>query len=263
MIESKIRASILGLAVLGVSLSLPLHADITLDYSNPNKSSENMVLTVVNNRAAVQFNDGSGEATRMVFDKDQDKLFMVMDSRQQYMDMDSMMKTMGDLSGMLSGMMKDLPADAKGQLGDLLGGLMGGNAEPQAAAPEAVLTETGASDEIAGFKCAVATLESADQSTELCLAKPAAIGIDDADFAVMQAMLIKQKEAVEMASDMIGMQDIGFNPGDLDRMPLRIKQTAGANEGSVSELRGVRKEVDANAVAIPDNYAPMQMPGVQ
>ncbi|MBX2884957.1 MAG: DUF4412 domain-containing protein, partial [Granulosicoccus sp.] len=248
-------------AVLGIFS--PAFADITLDYSNPQKASENMTLTVVNDKAAVQFKDEVGGNTRMVFNKADNKLYMVMDDRKQYMDMDAMMKTMGDLSGMLSGMMKDLPADAQGQLGDLLGGLMGGNKEEPAPAPDPVLKETGETEEIAGFQCALATLQSQDQTTELCLAQPSKVGISDADFAVMQAMLLKQKEAVEKASDMIGMQDIGFNPGDIDRMPLRISQISGAGAGSVSELRAVREQADTSAVVIPDDYAPMQMPGIQ
>ncbi len=246
----------------GAVIFSPAFADITLDYSNPQKSSENMTLTVVNNKAAVQFKDEAGGNTRMVFDNSDNKLYVVMDDKKQFMDMDAMMKTMGDLTGLLSGMMKDLPADAQGQLGDLLGGMMGGQEESEPA-PEPVLKETGETQEIAGFQCAVATLKSEQQTTELCLANPSSVGINDADFAVMQAMLLKQKEAADKASDMIGMRDIGFNPGDFDRMPLRISQVSGAGAGSVSELKAVREQADASAVVIPDDYAPMQMPGVQ
>ncbi len=260
----KPSASTFTVAAFAATLSLPLHADVTLDFSAPQNSSENMVLSVIGNRAAAKFVDQSGEQIRMVFDKEQNTLVMVMDAQQQYMDMDEMVAAMGNLSGMLSGLMEDLPEDAKGQLGGLLGGLLGGKDKP---APEpaakAVLTETGGSDEIAGYKCDVATLESKDGTTELCLAEPGSVGVSDSDFAVMQAMLSKQQESVEQVSSVIKMQNIGFDPGDLDKMPLRIKQISGVNQGSISELKNVSNEADAAMVAIPDNYKPMEIPGIQ
>lgn len=260
----KPSASILSTAALAMSLSHPLHADVTLDFSSPQNSNENMVLSVIGNRAAVKFVDPSGEQVRMVFDNEQDTMVLVMDSQKQYMDMDAMLAAMGQLSGMLSGLMKDLPDDAKGQLGDLFGGLLGGKDKP-APEPEtqAVLTETGASDEIAGYKCAVATLKSKDGTTELCLADPGSVGLSANDFSVMQAMLAKQQESVEQVSSVIAVQNIGFDPSNLDKMPLRIKQISGVNAGSVSELQNVSNEVDAAIMVIPDNYKPMELPGVQ
>ena len=264
MNHPKPSAPIFFAAALATSLSLPLQADVTLDFSAPQNSNENMVLTVVGNRAAAKFVDQSGEQIRMVFDNEQNTLVMVMDGQQQYMDMDAMVAAMGNLSGMLSGLMKELPADAQGQLGDLFGGLLGGKDKPKPE-PEAkaVLTETGASDEIAGYKCDVATLKSKDGTTELCLAEPGSVGVSDSDFAVMQAMLSKQQESVEQVSSVIAMQNIGFDPSDLDKLPLRIKQISGVNQGSVSELKNASSEADGSLVVIPDNYKPMEIPGTQ
>jgi len=68
----KPSASILTIAALAMSLSHPLHADVTLDFSSPQNSNENMVLSVIGNRAAVKFVDPSGEQVRMVFDNERD-----------------------------------------------------------------------------------------------------------------------------------------------------------------------------------------------
>lgn len=246
--------------LLGVLVSSSVLADITLTYTNPDQSGGDMVMTVTGGRAAMKFPSGQGQQGRMIFDQAENKLYMVMDEQQQYMDMDAMVESLSGLSGVLSGMMENLPDDAKGELSGMLGGLLG-NKDEKAAPAEPKLVETGQNDEIAGISCAVTKLQTPGQETELCLAKPGAAGVSDDDFAIMRAMMVKQRESADQATQILGIGDIGFNPGKIDRVPLRIKQISGAGAGSMSELKSVSENVDAAAVQIPDSYNLMQMTG--
>ena len=252
-------SKIAGLLLLGTTSIAS--ADVALTYSNPAAANENMTLTVTNNRAAVSFSDGRGEAMRMIFDKAADQLLMVMDGQKQYVDMEQMMQGLSGLSGMLSGMMKDLPEDTQGQLGGLLGGLVGG--DTQVAVPEPTFKETGKSEKIAGFSCDVAIMTTQGVSTEMCLADPESIGVTNADFEIMRAMMRKQQESAKQAMDMLGVQDFGFNPGDIDRVPLRVKQLGGQGAGSVFQIKGLSQEIDSAAVVIPEGYGMMKLPSLQ
>ena len=66
-----------------------VQADVAITYSNPTGQGEDMVLVVSGNRAAMQIPAGQGQDGRIIFDRDSNKMFMVMDSEQSYMDMDA------------------------------------------------------------------------------------------------------------------------------------------------------------------------------
>ncbi len=246
-------------AVLLTFAAGSVSADIALEYSNPAGQGEGMTLVVSGSRSAMDIPAAQGEEGRIVFDSDSNKLFMVMDSERRYLDMDSMMQSLGGLSNMLAGMMENMPEDTKGQLGGLLGNL-GGNQSPEPMpAPE--LTATGESDTIAGIRCDISTYRAADAEIEMCLADPGDVGISGADFSVLKAMMAKQKESAKQASEMLGMRGMDMGPGAIDQVPLRIRQLSGPDAGSSSEFLGTKQEIDASVTVIPQDYQLMSLTG--
>ena len=248
--------------IAGASLALLIpaksFADVTITYSNPIQQGENMVMTVVGNRAAMSVPGPDGQNARIVFDKSADKLLMVMDDKMQYMDMDAMMESLGGLSDMLAGMMENMPEDAQAQMGGILGGLGGQQGQPMEA-PEVVAT--GKTDSVAGVKCAISTMQAAGNTTEMCLAQPGDVGISDTDFALLRAMMKKQSLTSRQAGQILGIKGLEFSPAELDGVPVRIKQLTGPEAGTVSEFQGTSADVDASAVAIPDNYQAVTIMG--
>lgn len=232
-------------------------ADIAIRYSNPTGNGDDMVLVVSGKRAAMEIPGGQGQDGRIVFDSDSNKLFMVMDSEQRYMDMDAMMQSLGGLSDMLSGMMEGLPDDAKGQLGGLLGN-QGGD---QAPAVEPELVATGKTDTVGGIDCSISTYRSASAEMEMCLADPGDVGVSQADFEVLKAMMAKQKESAKQAGEMLGIRGMDMGPGAINQVPLRMRQLSGPDSGTSSEFRGISEEVDVMSVTIPDNYQVMSLTG--
>ena len=248
--------------VIGALLTLLAHtniyADVTITYSNPVKQGEDMVMTVVGNRAAMSVPGPDGQNARIVFDKNQDKLFMVMDDKMQYMDMDAMMESLGGLSDMLAGMMENMPEDAQAQMGGILGGLGGQQGQPTAP-PE--LRATGETATVGGVSCEISTMQAAGNTTEMCLAQPGDVGIDGSDFALLQAMMKKQSRTARQAGQILGIKGLEFSPAELDGVPVRIKQLTGPEAGTVSEFKGTSSDVDAAAVAIPDGYQAVTIMG--
>ncbi len=231
------------------------HADVAITYSNPTGQGEDMVLVVSGNRAAMQIPAGQGQDGRILYDKESNKMYMVVDSDQTYMDMDAMMQTLGGLSDMMAGMMDNMPDDVKSQLGGLFGNNDADLPEPQSSE----LVATGKSDTVNGISCSISTYRSADAEIEMCLADPSSVGVSGADFSVLKAMMAKQKEAAQKAGDMLGMKGMDMGPGAIDQVPLRIRQISGPDAGSSSEFRGTSQDVDASVVSIPSNYQPMSL----
>ena len=248
--------------ICGITLSLVQisnsYSDVTITYSSPIKQGDDMVMTVAGNRAAMFVPGPGGEKARMIYDRGMDKLFMVMDDKMQYMDMDAMMQSLGGLSDMLAGMMDNMPEDAQGQLGNILGGLGGQQAQP-IEPPE--LVATGETATVAGVNCSISTMKAGGQTTEMCLAEPGDVGINGGDFALLQAMMKKQSQTAQQAGQILGIKGLEFSPGELNGVPVRIKQLTGPEAGTVSEFKGADSEVDASAVAIPDNYQAVNMMG--
>ena len=247
---------------IGTLLMLLAHtntyADVTITYSNPVKQGEDMVMTVAGNRAAMSVPGPDGQSARIVFDKIQDKLFMVMDDKMQYMDMDAMMESLGGLSDMLAGMMENMPEDAQAQMGGILGGL-GGQQGQSIEPPE--LIATGESATVAGVSCEISTMQAAGNTTEMCLAQPSDVGIDGSDFALLRAMMKKQSRTARQAGQILGIKGLEFSPAELDGVPVRIKQLTGPEAGTVSEFKGTSTDVDAAAVAIPEEYQAVTIMG--
>jgi len=241
------------------TLILPLaQADVAITYSDPTNPDQKMLFTVTSNKAAMNIPGPQEQSGRMIYDHALQKLYMVMDDRKQYMDMDAMMQSLGGLSDMLSGMMENMPEETKGKLGGLLGSLTGNKAaKTEPAAPQ--LVETGESDKVMGVSCNIATVNSAGQSTEMCLAAPSAIGISNGDFAIIQGMMAKQQQSAEQAAKMLGQSGFGFSPGVLDRVPLRIRQLSGPDAGSYSEIISTSDTADPANVVIPQGYTPVDM----
>jgi len=212
------------------TLILPLaQADVAITYSDPTNPDQKMLFTVTSNKAAMNIPGPQEQSGRMIYDHALQKLYMVMDDRKQYMDMDAMMQSLGGLSDMLSGMMENMPEETKGKLGGLLGSLTGNKAaKTEPAAP-------------------------------LCLAAPSAIGISNGDFAIIQGMMAKQQQSAEQAAKMLGQSGFGFSPGVLDRVPLRIRQLSGPDAGSYSEIISTSDTADPANVVIPQGYTPVDM----
>lgn len=238
-----------------------VHGDIAITYSNPANASEQMLFTITNNRAAMNIPAEQNQDGRMIYDHGENKLYMVMDDRKQYMDMDAMMKSLGGLSSMLSGMMENVPEETKSQLDGLLSGLTK-NDESNTAAPDPQLVETGETDTVMGVTCSIATVKTESQSMEMCLAEPSKVGISEADFAILQGMMAKQQQSAEQAAKMLGQSGLGFSPGVLDRVPVRIRQLSGPDAGSFSEITSTSDTTDPANVAIPDDYQPVDMSAV-
>ena len=247
-------ANILTLASI-LCVSGPAQSDIAITYSDPTDSSGQMVLTVAGNRAAMQVPGPKGGEGRIVYDHSSNKMYMVMDSEKQFIDIESMMESLSGLSSMLAGMMENMPEETKGQLGGILGNL-GGSKQPTEA-PQ--LVETGQSDSVMGISCKIATMASAGNSSEMCLANPSELGISKADFAILQGMMAQQQKSAKQMGEMLGMKSLELGPGALDRVPLRIKQTSGPEAGTSSEVIATSNEVNVEAVVIPDSYTPMDM----
>jgi len=250
----------IALAATCVSSVPVANADVALTYTNPNSQSGDMVLTVSGNRAAMLIPGEGGDSSRMIYDKAEDKLYMVMDSQQQYMDMDAMMESLGGISDMLAGAMKNMPEDSKAQLGDLLGGMLGKD-KPAEPAPAPTISKTGETDSVAGIDCEMISMQAAGDTTEMCLATPDDAGVSGTDFAVLQAMMEKQAKSARKAGEMLGVSGLEFSPGKLDGVPLRIEQVTGSDAGSRSELKSTSSSIDPAAVAIPANYTPATMLG--
>lgn len=229
-------------------------ADIAITYSNPQGQGENMELVVSGNRAAMQIPTGQGQEGRILYDKESDKMFMVMDADRSYIDMDAMMQTLGGLSDMLAGMMENMPDDAKSQLGGLFGNQGGGQPAP---APE--LVATGQSDSVGGITCSISTYRTSDSEIEMCLADPSDVGVSAADFSVLKAMMAKQKQSAQKAGEMLGMKGLDMGPGAIDQVPLRIRQLSGPEAGTSSEFLGTSQDIDASLVSIPSDYQPMSL----
>ena len=230
-------------------------ADVAIRYSNPTGQGDDMVLVVSGKRAAMEIPGSQGQDGRIVFDSESNKMFMVMDSERRYMDMDAMMESLGGLSDMLSGMMENMPDDAKTQLGGLLGNL-GGDKAPVA---EPELVATGQTDTVGGIGCSISTYRSAGSEMEMCLADPDDVGVSKPDFAVLKAMMAKQKESAKQAGEMLGIRGMDMGPGAINQVPLRIRQVSGPDAGSSSEFLGISRDVDTGAVTIPEDYQVMSL----
>lgn len=257
MLNSK---TLLSAAIMVSTGLIQAHADVALTYSNPENPNQDLVLTVSGNRAAMLIPDGQGNSSRMVYDQAENKLYMVMDDQNQYMDMDAMMQSLGGLSDMLAGAMKNMPEESKGQLGDLFGGMLGNNNEAEPA-PAPSITSTGQTDSVVGIDCEMFTMQAAGETSEMCLATPGDAGVSDADFQVLQSMMEKQAEVGRKAGEMIGMRGMEFSPGKLNGVPLRIEQVTGSNAGSRSELKSTGGTIDSAVVVIPSDYTPAQLLG--
>lgn len=254
----RIHYAVIGCLIQALLLVSSSHADVMITYSNPVNQDEDMVLTVAGNRAAMNVPGPGGKSGRMIYDRGADKLFMVMDEKMQYMDLEVMMQSLGGLSDMLAGMMENMPEDQRAQLGGVMGNLGGQQAQP-VAPPE--ITSTGETATVAGVNCSIQTMKAAGNTTEVCLASPGDVGISDGDFAILQAMMKKQAGTARQAGQMLGIQGLEFSPGELDGVPLRIKQLTGPEAGTTSELKDTSNEVDPSAVAIPESYQPVTMMG--
>lgn len=250
--------AIIGSSILTLFQISYAHADVTITYSSPIKQGEDMVMTVAGNRAAMFVPGPGGEKARMIYDRGMDKLFMVMDDKMQYMDMDAMMQSLGGLSDMLAGMMENMPEDTQGQMGGILGNLGGQQGQP-VEPPE--LISTGETATVAGVNCSISTMKAGANTTEMCLAEPGDVGISGSDFALLQSMMKKQSQTARQAGQILGIKGLELSPGEVDGIPVRIKQLTGPEAGTVSEFKGAKDEVDASAVAIPDNYQAVNMMG--
>ena len=230
----------------------PAPADVTIRYTNPLAPEGEMTLAVRGSRAAMRVPVGARDG-RLLYDRDGDRMFVVIDSDRSYLDVDTVLAALGGLGGLLAGMAEGMPADLKAQLD----GLLDSAGKANGRAPE--ITDTGRSDAVRGFACRVATYHWPDAPAEMCLADPGEMGVSAGDFSTLRAMVVKQVASVRLLGEITGYRipDLGLDV--IDRIPLRVRRLSGPDAGSGVEFLGIRREVDPALVSLPDDYRPIHL----
>ncbi len=246
MTRNAIPATCMAVLLLALAAG-EVRADVTIRYSNPLAREGEMTLAVSGSRAAMRVPVGTRDG-RILFDRDRQRMLVVIDSDRSYMDVDTVLEALGGLSGLIAGLVEGMPGDLKAQLDGLLDSA--GTADGRA--PE--VTDTGQSDSVRGIACRISTYRWPDSSAEMCLADPGGMGIGAGDFSTLRAMVAKQVASVRLLGEIMGFRapDLGLDV--MDRIPLRIRQLSGPDAGSGVEFRSISREVDPALVSIPSDY---------
>ncbi len=95
--------------------------------------------------------------------------------------------------------------------------------------------------------------------TEMCIAKPDAVGLNDEDYRTIDAMMKKMESFAAQMSKMSGEDSMAFGGKDLGGIPVSSKQLKGPGAGQHSRLVNSSDQVDESRTLIPADYQMVDM----
>ncbi len=235
-------------------LSVAASADTTLEViTRHNGQVDTQVLHIAGHRLRMEGGLGAQRGV-MLFDANTGTLTALNPGRSTYTEMDP--QTLASMGKALAGMQSRIMAQLQSQgveLGpreqammDELMGQMGIGAA--AAAPRVV--DTGREETVNGHPCRVVHVQRGTAGTEeWCLGDPGELGIPEADYRGLRAMMSALEQMAGPA---------GALGGGMDGVPVRAAGLAG---GGSSELVAIRHEpLPAALFQVPGDYAREALP---
>lgn len=203
--------------------------------------SGKMVAFGEDGRAAMIYNAGTEEFTMLNHDQ---KGYVVVDKaamKEVRGEMDAMMKQMEEQLASLppeqrEAMMAMMPKDVMDRM------------KPKDAPAKAEVSFTGKTDKVAGYKCKIADISGlAGGATQVCVAKPKALGISSADVKAMDRAF----QSMQKAMGQFGQSAPFPSISELGGVPVRSTDA----DGSVTTLTGVSTDkIDGTVFEIPAGY---------
>ncbi|WP_019628711.1 hypothetical protein [Thioalkalivibrio sp. AKL10] len=251
----RIRRTLTPIAVGGLlAIGSTAQADALLHYVD-DEGLESQIL-VRGDIVRMELNESiSGTSGYMLFDARTDQLTVVDDTEQTYTPltrevMDQQMRAMTDMVSDLRRQMEQLPPEVRQQLEEQLGiGAEGFDAEIDTRA-------TGEQREIGDFVCDdyEVLIDGQVQST-VCVTEPDTLGLGNADFATLGALMDRLYElslsALEAGGPMASQMGASLLPR-VDGIPLQVSEKGGVT----TRLAGISTDdLSAALFSVPDSYA--------
>jgi hypothetical protein len=211
-------------------------------------------------RSEVQAN---GESNAFVFDGQADLIRMINLSRKSYIemsraDMQQMQQQIAGAMAKMEAQLKNLPPEQRKMLEDMMkgrGGMPGG-----AAAPPRITYKAAGNDRVGQWACAKYDgYNGADKVTELCTVQPAAIGLNESDFAAMKQMAEFVKSMMPDAAEQFSVNATVAEQG-FAGVPIRRVAFRNGKPTDTTELLEVRREaIPASAWEVPAGFTRQQI----
>ena len=177
-----------------------VHADTTLTYQDQNNNAAKAFVISIR-PPHLRMDEASG--MWMLYDGNADALYAVQPDKQAYTKMDrNMARQLGGVMSAMQEQLKNLPPEQRAAVEQMMGQSMVSKDKPKV---EFVMTNS--SRKRAGVECRVGHLVQASKARlEFCVAKPADLGMSDADYKVMTKMFELMGEFRDAAGQMFDQE---------------------------------------------------------
>jgi len=246
---------VLAATVLGTAATFAggAQADALLQYLD-DEGIESQIL-VQGDIVRMDLNEAvSGTTGYMLFDAGSDQLTVVDDQEQSYIPltrevMDRQMEALTDMVSDLRQQMEQLPPEVREGLEEQLG------IGPEGFEADITTRGTGETREIGEFVCdeLEVLIDGQPQST-VCVADAGALGLEQADFATLGALMDRLYElslrALEAGGPMASQMGASLLPR-VDGIPLEVRE----HDGVTTRLTGISTDaLGPDLFRVPDSY---------
>lgn len=245
-------------------------ADTTLQYTTSESSQQPGTVYLSDQKLRV---DNAGDANWILYDRNQNTLFIIDDNKQEYYAFDEQQiqalgDTIGNVNKQLESALASLPPEQRAQARALMQSMLPGGSSSAASAIEKAIDAnyTGQYDNVAGIRCErVEVMLNNQVQSELCLADPDALNLSSNETATLESMAeFAQSMLTEIKANAGSLLPDDFSAGDIVQVlqkgvPVRMTDKSDSTDDTATLASIEHDNISTDIMQIPTNYQRKQL----
>ena len=244
---------VIGFLALLITIPGTGFADVSLIYLNDTTKKKATTISVVEAVVVAKMVGQDGISHRLIFNSKTDSVYLVLDTEKQYMDLDSFVRSLDNLSHLFNKMLEVAPSGAETDINAALKELSSTSGTDNAVSP--VIKSDQNKEIVAGIPCRQVVVEGTYNATEYCLAGQEAIGISIQDYSLLRTYFIKVGAYADQMASMVSPALSQLSLSIFEDIPIKIGPHRDSRGRGGLTLGSINRTVDASIATIPDDYS--------